>query len=127
MKKMNRFRNKGLWLSILAFVPIICQQMGAYTLPHNYADVVNGILGVLVVIGILNNPKTGNWYLDKENKIVEDGKPVEETNPVEEKEKIEEDEPESKEDIVAEAPKENKENIAKSVAPVEVEKLEENK
>lgn len=76
MSIIKRFRNKGLWLSILAFVPIISQQLGLSIIPHNYADVVNGVLGALVVLGILNNPESGNWYLNNKDKVVEDNVPV---------------------------------------------------
>ena len=69
--KLNRFRNKGLWLSILALAPMIAQGFGLHFIPANYSDMVNSVLSILVVAGVLNNPVSGNWYLDKNDKVVE--------------------------------------------------------
>lgn len=57
---MNRFKNYGLWVSIAALIPMVCQGFGVRILPTNYSDVVNAILGILVAAGILNNPQTEN-------------------------------------------------------------------
>lgn len=65
---INRFRNKALWVSVLAFIPMLCQGFGWHFLPTNYADLVNSLLSILVVAGILSNPTSGNWYLDGNNK-----------------------------------------------------------
>lgn len=69
---LNRFRNKALWLSIFAFIPMVCQGLGAHIIPENYSDIVNSLLSILVLAGFINNPTEGNWYLDKDDKIVEE-------------------------------------------------------
>ncbi|MDV7401669.1 hypothetical protein RZS08_60175 [Arthrospira platensis SPKY1] len=62
---MSRWKNKGLWLSIAALVPMICQGFGIKILPENYEEIINAILGILVAAGILSNPNTENkGYLD---------------------------------------------------------------
>lgn len=87
MSIVKRFRNKGLWLSICAFVPLISQQLGLSIIPHNYADVVNSVLGALVVLGILNNPESGDWYLNSKDEVVKDNTPIVAVPVIEDKEK----------------------------------------
>lgn len=65
----ERIRNYGLWVAIFALVPMVLQGLEIYNihtaLPNNYSDLVNGILGILVFAGILNNPTTENkGFLD---------------------------------------------------------------
>lgn len=55
---------------------MISQQLGLNIIPHNYAEIVNGVLGALVVLGILNNPESGNWYLNNKDEVVENNIPV---------------------------------------------------
>jgi uncharacterized membrane protein len=62
---MNRFRNYGLWLSIAAFIPLAVEAFGIKILPENYDEIVNSLLGILVVAGIIHNPEKGRWYLDE--------------------------------------------------------------
>lgn len=57
---MSRFKNYGLWVSIFALIPMLCQGFGIKILPENYNEVINAILGILVAAGILNNPTTEN-------------------------------------------------------------------
>ena len=54
----SRFKNYGLWVAIFALVPLILQGFGLDILPKNYQEIVSGILGILVMAGILNNPTT---------------------------------------------------------------------
>jgi uncharacterized membrane protein len=61
---MNRWRNYGLWLSIFAFIPMLLKGFNIDVLPGNYDELVVAFLGILVLAGIINNPKEGNWYLD---------------------------------------------------------------
>lgn len=70
----SRFKNYGLWISVAALVPMVLQGFGLDVLPSNYTEIINGILGVLVMAGILNNPTTDSkWFLDdkstEENKL----------------------------------------------------------
>ena len=62
---MNKFKNKGLWVSVLALVPMLLQGFGFDVLPNNYAEICSALLGVLVLAGILSNPTNGTGYTDK--------------------------------------------------------------
>lgn len=61
----SRFKNYGLWVSILAFIPMLCDAFGLKILPANYEQLCKALLSILVVAGILNNPSTENaGFLD---------------------------------------------------------------
>ncbi len=61
----EKFKNYGLWVSIFAFVPLLLQAFNINVLSVNYTEVVNGLLGILVLGGILSNPNSGTGYIDK--------------------------------------------------------------
>lgn len=70
----SRFQNYGLWVSIFALIPLILHACGVKIVPEEYQQIVNGILGILVALGVLNNPvTTSKWFADdsKEEKIEE--------------------------------------------------------
>lgn len=82
----NRFKNYGLWASILAFIPIFLKSFGIDIVPENYAQVVEGILGILVLAGIINNPATENkGYKDDKEAIDEIEENSDVKNNIEEK------------------------------------------
>lgn len=56
----NRLKNYGLWVSLSSFVLIILQNSGISILPEQWDIYVNSILGILVLLGIVNNPDTDN-------------------------------------------------------------------
>lgn len=60
----NRFSNYGLWVSCAAFFSMLCQTTGIITLPANYNDIVNSLLGILILLGIISNPSSGVGYVD---------------------------------------------------------------
>ena len=60
-----RYKNYGLWVSILALIPMILEGFGVDVLPTNYAEICSALLGVLVLAGILSNPSTGTGFKDK--------------------------------------------------------------
>lgn len=61
----NRLRNFGLWAAIFAFIPIVCESFGVNIIPANYELLIQGLLSILVLAGIINNPTTKNhFYLD---------------------------------------------------------------
>ncbi|MBY9013593.1 MAG: holin [Candidatus Lokiarchaeota archaeon] len=62
---MNKFKNKGLWVSMLALIPMILQGFGVDVLPENYNEICSALLGVLVLAGILSNPSQSTGYKDK--------------------------------------------------------------
>lgn len=59
-----RWKNYALWAAVLAYIPLLAEALGVYNievvLPGNYGELVTGILGILVLAGILNNPTTEN-------------------------------------------------------------------
>lgn len=65
---MERFKNYGLWFSIFAFVPLFCESFGLKLFIKPYLEIINSILGIIVLAGILSNPTTvNNGYLDDDN------------------------------------------------------------
>jgi len=65
VEKIMRWRNKGLWLSIAAFIPMLLKGFNIDMLPANYDEIVNALLGILVIAGILSNPTDNTGYLDQ--------------------------------------------------------------
>lgn len=62
---MDRFKNYGLWVSIFALIPLLCEAFGVDVIPTNYSEIIEMILAILVTAGIVSNPKEGKCYLDK--------------------------------------------------------------
>lgn len=61
----DKLKNYGLWLSTFSFIAIVCQNFNRITIPDNYYELVNTFLGILVLLGLINNPTEGKWYSDK--------------------------------------------------------------
>lgn len=60
-----RIKNKGFWLSIFAIIPLVIECFfDKSIIPANYEQITNTVLSVLVIMGIVNNPKDGVWYKD---------------------------------------------------------------
>ncbi len=65
----GKFRNYGLWISIISAVLMLLQAMGLkFDLPY-VNEIITSILGVLVTLGIISNPSDGNGYTDKSSFI----------------------------------------------------------
>lgn len=61
----SRFKNYGLWVSILALIPMILSAFGVNVVPEEYQVITNTILSILVALGIISNPTTeSKWYID---------------------------------------------------------------
>lgn len=60
MNIKSRLKNYGLWISIAAFIPMLLKAFGKDVLPSNYNEIINGLLGILVMLGLINNPATEN-------------------------------------------------------------------
>ena len=61
MGNSQRWKNKGMYVSLLAAIPMILNFFGVQVVPEQWGaveDVVNAALSLLVVLGILNNPTT---------------------------------------------------------------------
>lgn len=71
----SKWRNYGLWVSIVAAVLLVLSSAGKLfgfeiteELNVNITGLAMAILGLLVVLGIISNPKEGSGYTDKDNK-----------------------------------------------------------
>ncbi|MBD7909926.1 MULTISPECIES: phage holin [Clostridium] len=70
MVDKSRFKNHGLWVSIAALIPVLLKVAGVDILPDNYSNITNLVLGILVMLGILNNPTTEcKWYSDDDKQV----------------------------------------------------------
>jgi uncharacterized membrane protein len=56
----NRLKNYALWISISSFVFMIIQNSGLQITPESWDLYINSILGILILLGIINNPTTNN-------------------------------------------------------------------
>ena len=70
--RKSKWQNYGMWVSLTAAILLAVQAVGAifgFTItPEQYEEVVaavNGILGVLVVLGIVSNPEAGRGFTDE--------------------------------------------------------------
>jgi uncharacterized membrane protein len=59
-KMKNRLKNYALWISISSFVFMIIQNSGLQITPESWDLYINSILGILILLGIINNPTTNN-------------------------------------------------------------------
>ncbi len=67
----GKFKNYGLWISIVSAVLMLLQAMGLkFDLPY-VNEIITSILGVLVTLGIISNPSDGSGYTDKSGDIIE--------------------------------------------------------
>jgi uncharacterized membrane protein len=61
----SRFKNYGLWVAIIAFIPMLLKGFNIDILPANFDSIGTSLLGILVLLGIINNPQTDNkGFLD---------------------------------------------------------------
>jgi uncharacterized membrane protein len=63
----KRVRNKGVLISIfIGLVPLVAATFG-FTLPVEYNEIIYTILGILVALGIISNPKEGDYFEDEKD------------------------------------------------------------
>ena len=65
---MSKWRNKGLWVAVAGLGALIIQASGVAIDLGKYNQIVEALLGVLVLAGILSNPTDGTWFRDSEVK-----------------------------------------------------------
>ncbi len=58
----EKFKNYGFWLSLSAAVVFFLQACGLKINQPVVEGIVNSFCGILVVLGILNNPNEGKFY-----------------------------------------------------------------
>jgi uncharacterized membrane protein len=67
---MKRWQNYGLWVAIASLLFMIVQDLGLHITPEKWNAYVDLILGILIMLGIVSNPKEGKWYKDdKESEV----------------------------------------------------------
>lgn len=60
---LKRWRNAGLYISLVSFIPVLLECLGIKVLPEQMGvikDVLMAIISLLVLLGILNDPTTIN-------------------------------------------------------------------
>lgn len=74
----SRFKNYGLWVSILSLIPLILHSFGVDVVPEQYQLIVNTVLSILVTLGLVSNPTTTTkWFTDDKKEcsnLPEEGK-----------------------------------------------------
>lgn len=61
----EKFKNYGLWLSMISAVLMLLQAMGLkFDLPY-VNEIITSVLGIFVALGIISNPSDGTGYSDK--------------------------------------------------------------
>lgn len=61
----SRLRNPATWVAFLALVSLVLQKVGVGLPEGTYNEIATGVLNFLVLLGILNNPTNGKWFLDE--------------------------------------------------------------
>lgn len=64
MNLPERFKSYPLWVAIFALIGIVGQKAGIITVPTDYDNIVSGLLSVLALAGIINNPVDGKGFRD---------------------------------------------------------------
>lgn len=74
----SRFKNYGLWVSIIALIPLVLHAFGINVIPEEYQAITNAILTILVGLGVVSNPTTASkWFVDdkaEQPQLPEEGK-----------------------------------------------------
>lgn len=61
----SRFKNYGLWVSILSLIPLVLHACGVDVVPEQYQIITNTVLAILVALGVVSNPTTSTkWFGD---------------------------------------------------------------
>lgn len=56
MFQKKRLSNYGLWIAVAAFILLLLQTFGVEIAPDRFYELVNGLLGILVLLGVISNP-----------------------------------------------------------------------
>lgn len=60
-----RLTNKTFWVAIVSTIVLLTQQLGLNIFPSNWADILNTILTIFIILGIVVDPST-NGISDKQ-------------------------------------------------------------
>ena len=64
---MKRWQNYGLWVAVASLLFMIVQDLGFHVTPEKWDAYVDLILGILIMLGIISNPKEGKWFSDNQD------------------------------------------------------------
>jgi phi LC3 family holin len=62
-----RLTNKTFWIAIASSIVLLTQQLGLNIFPNNWADVLNTLLTILIILGIVIDPSTAGINDKKED------------------------------------------------------------
>lgn len=54
----SRLTNKGFWVALISAIVGVTQLLGYKVFPDNWADILNSILGILIILGVIIDPST---------------------------------------------------------------------
>ena len=60
------FRNYGTWVAILALIAFVLTAVVPAFDMAQWEEGVQLFLAVLIALGVISNPKSGDWFKDKE-------------------------------------------------------------
>ncbi|MEK3853451.1 holin [Cytobacillus sp. FSL H8-0458] len=61
---MNKLKNNGLWVAIAALFYLVLEDLGYQIDPTRWETYVTLIVGILISLGVVSNPKEGKWFGD---------------------------------------------------------------
>lgn len=65
---MKRWQNYGLWVAAASLLFMVVQDLGFHITSEKWNSYADLILGILIMLGIISNPKEGKWYNDENKK-----------------------------------------------------------
>lgn len=66
--KNTKWSNLGLWVSIASLIYLILGDAGFTIAPDKYNTYIETISTILIMAGIVSNPKEGKFYVDSSKK-----------------------------------------------------------
>lgn len=66
------FNNYGTWTALAALIGFVCIQFIPGFDIGEWDKFVELVLGVVIAMGIVSNPKSGKWFIDENNNGIDD-------------------------------------------------------
>lgn len=54
----SRLTNKTFWVAIVSAIVLLTQQLGLNIFPNNWADILNTLLTIFIILGIIVDTST---------------------------------------------------------------------
>ncbi|MEG1509525.1 MAG: phage holin [Clostridia bacterium] len=61
----EKFKNYGFWISLISAIVLFVQVLGFKVDVPYVNEVASTFLEILIILGIVSNPNSGNGYFDK--------------------------------------------------------------